>query len=407
MNKSSRRLSLTAALATALLYGCTEQTDNNTDDNSGPVQSKSPTVSSPSNLPTASPAGAEEESSTEKTFPYQITTLAEGLSLPWEIAFAPAPDSRIFFTERPGNLRVIVGGKLQPQPLLEVPAPSYGEGGLLGLTLDPDFANNGYAYVYHSYPDGEEISNRILRLKIGEQSAEIDMVLLDDIPGSVNHNGGRIKFGPDGMLYVTTGDRSETKLPQDITSLAGKILRLAPDGSVPKNNPFEGSLVYSYGHRNPQGLAWQPETSLLYSSEHGSSAHDEINLIEASGNYGWPLIQGDESGSGQQGESLQTPLVHSGSNETWAPSGMTFITQGPWSGELLVAALAGQRLLHITLDKEGQAASLETLFEQDWGRLRNVAEGPDGTLYVLTSNLDRGTPSEGDDRILALTPTWK
>lgn len=332
----------------------------------------------------------------EKAFPYQVSTLAEGLNLPWEIAFAPAPDSRIFFTERPGNLRVIVDGKLQPQPLLEVPAPSYGEGGLLGLALDPDFANNGYAYVYHSYPDGEDISNRLLRLKIGEQSAKIDKVLLDNIPGSVNHNGGRVKFGPDGMLYVTTGDRSETGLPQNKTSLAGKILRLAPDGSVPKDNPFKGSLVYSYGHRNPQGLAWQPETALLYSSEHGSSAHDEINRIETSGNYGWPLIQGDESGSGQQGESLKTPLVHSGSNETWAPSGMTFITQGPWSGELLVAALAGQRLLHITPDKEGQAASVETLFKQDWGRLRNVSEGPDGTLYVLTSNLDRGAPSEGE-----------
>ncbi|WP_233182042.1 PQQ-dependent sugar dehydrogenase [Paenibacillus sonchi] len=340
-------------------------------------------------------------------FPYTAQTLASGLNVPWEMAFAP--DGRIFFTERPGTLRVFEEGELRKNPLLELPAPfiSEGEGGLLGFALDPAFEDNGFAYAYHSYrSDSGGVENRVLRLSISGSKAEIDKVLLDGIPGDANHNGGRIKFGPDGYLYITTGERYEPELAQDQESLGGKILRISKDGSIPADNPFLDSLVYSRGHRNPQGLAWQPESGVLYSSEHGQSSHDEINIIEPGSNYGWPLIEGDEAGTGR-GEQMKLPLLHSG-EETWAPSGMAFITQGPWSGELLVANLAGQQLLHVSPGTGDKKPSAEALFQGKWGRIRNVAEGPDGTLYVMTNNRDgRGSPGTADDLLIALKPNWK
>jgi len=336
-------------------------------------------------------------------FPYSIATVAEGLNVPWEMAFAP--DGRIFFTERPGSLRVIEDGELRETPLLEVPAPfvSRGEGGLLGLALDPDFARNEYAYVYHSYSAADGgVLNRVLRLRIGKESAAVDKVLLDGIPGDTNHNGGRIKFGPDKLLYITTGERYEPDLAQNKESLGGKILRIAADGSIPAGNPWPGSPVYSWGHRNPQGLAWHPESGDLYSSEHGQSSHDEINRIVSGANYGWPLIEGDEEGSAE-GVALTPPLLHSG-NETWAPSGIAFITQGPWKGQLLAANLAGRQLLKVTLAENGNKAAAEALFAGEWGRIRNVAEAPDGTVYLMTNNRDgRGNPQEGDDKLIALT----
>lgn len=206
-------------------------------------------------------------------------------------------------------------------------------------------------------------------------------------------------------MYITTGDRYEPELAQDNNSLGGKILRITPRGSIPEDNPWPGSPVYSMGHRNAQGLAWQPESGALYSSEHGQSSHDELNLIEAGANYGWPLIEGDETEASQP--ELVTPLVHSG-KETWAPSGMTFITQGPWAGELLVASLAGQQLLRVSLPPAGGAPSMTSLFKDKYGRIRKVAEGPDGTLYLMTNNRDgRGDPQEQDDQLIALRPDWK
>lgn len=353
----------------------------------------------------AESSSSAEQAKSPESFPYTAETMVSGLNVPWEMAFAP--DGRIFFTERPGTLRVIENGRLRPAPLLELYAPfvSRGEGGLLGLALDPAFADNGYAYVYHSYRQGEDgIQNRVLRITIDSSTAEIDKVLLDGIPGDTNHNGGRMKFGPDGYLYVTTGERYEPELAQDKDSLGGKILRIASDGSIPEDNPWPDSPVYSWGHRNPQGLAWQPGTGMLYSSEHGQSSHDEINIIDPGINYGWPLIEGDEERA-EGSITLTRPLLHSG-DETWAPSGITFITQGPWKGELLVAGLAGKELLWVS--PSGSAEEPAALFEEEWGRLRNVAEGPDGTLYVLTNNRDgRGDPGEEDDKIIRLKPDWQ
>lgn len=360
-----------------------------------------PPAEQPPEAPDSS--GAGEKAKSPESFPYTARTLVSGLNVPWEMAFAP--DGRIFITERPGTLRVIENGRLRATPLLELYAPfvSRGEGGLLGLALDPEFQANGYAYVYHSYRQGEDgVQNRVLRIRIDSSNAEIDKVLLDGIPGDTNHNGGRIKFGPDGYLYVTTGERYEPELAQAKDSLGGKILRIASDGSILEDNPWPDSPVYSWGHRNPQGLAWQPGTGVLYSSEHGQSSHDEINIIEPGTNYGWPLIQGNE-----EGDALSLPLLHSG-GVTWAPSGMAFITQGPWKGELLVAALAGEELLWISPSGSSGEPSAEALFEGEWGRLRNVAEGPDGTLYVLTNNRDgRGEPGEEDDKLIALSPNRK
>jgi glucose/arabinose dehydrogenase len=333
--------------------------------------------------------------------PYQKEVVAQHLDVPW--AIDRASDGRLFFTERPGNVRVIQEGKLLEQPVISFPEPfvQQGEGGLLGLVLDPDFANNHYLYVYHTYREGESIFNRVLRLKEENNQATIDKVLIDRIPGGVIHNGGRLKVGPDQKLYITTGDAGEPDLAQDQANLAGKILRLNLDGTIPADNPTSGSPVYSWGHRNPQGLAWSPDQKSLYSSEHGQSAHDELNRIEPGANYGWPKIQGDEVA-----DSLKKPVLHSG-KRTWAPSGMTFVTQGPWKGQLLIANLRGQQLLQIQLNAQQPDEVTQTinLFRDEYGRIRDVLEAADGSIYVLTNNRDgRGKTGPTDDQIIRLVP---
>ncbi|WP_416298353.1 PQQ-dependent sugar dehydrogenase [Paenibacillus illinoisensis] len=343
----------------------------------------------------------EEGTHENAVIPYQASVLATGLNAPWELV--NVPDGRMFVTERPGTIRVIKDGELQTEPLIAFEAPfnEEGEGGLLGLAADPDFENNGYLYAYHSYLEGDEIANRVLRLKVNGDQAVIDKELLGNIPGGTNHNGGRIKIGPDNMLYITTGERYEPELAQDQNSLGGKILRIGLDGSIPSDNPWPNSPVYSMGHRNAQGLAWNPDNKFLYATEHGQRNYDEINRIEAGENYGWPEVEGDEHDNG----TYQAPLAHSG-DDTWAPSGIAFMEEGPWAGSLLAANLRGEQLLHITLSEDGtQVEKVEPIFEDEWGRIRNVTAGEDGKLYILTNNRDgRGTPREGDDHIIVLTP---
>ena len=299
---------------------------------------------------------------------------------------------------------MIRNGELQEEPLLELGAPfiSKGEGGLLGLEIDPDFAGNHYMYLYHSYEKNGEILNRVLRVIVVEGKAQIDKVILDEIVGDTNHNGGRIKIGSDGMLYITAGDKYKPDLAQDPESMGGKIFRIHLDGSIPDDNPFADSPVYSYGHRNPQGLAWHPETGQLYSSEHGQSAHDEINKIETGKNYGWPIIEGDETEDG-----MVLPILHSGT-ETWAPSGITFISNGPWKNHLLVANLRGTQLLKVELTANGEEVKdEEILFRDEYRRIRNIVEGPDGSLYLMTNNRDgRGIATETDDLIIRLVPKY-
>lgn len=341
------------------------------------------------------------KSITSRQFPYEIEVIAEKLNVPWAIDISN--DGKIYFTERSGSIRIIEDGKVNPQPLITFGAPfiSQGEGGLMGIALDPNFSQNHYLYVMHSYEEGSKIYNRVVRLIERNNKASIDRIIIDNIPGSQFHNGGRIKIGPDKKLYITTGDAQNQPLAQDVTSTAGKILRIELDGSIPRDNPFPNSPVYSLGHRNPQGLAWNSK-NILYSSEHGQTAHDEINIIEPGANYGWPLVQGDEEST----EILvQKPLMHS-NEDTWAPSDIAFVNQGAWKYKLLVATLRGQQLLVISFNDNGTVVkNIESWFKNEYGRLREVVQGKDGSIYIATSNRDgRGNPDVSDDRIIRLIP---
>ena len=338
---------------------------------------------------------------------FHVETIARGLDTPWAIDFAP--DGRIFLSERPGRVRIFESGQLRAGPWVTLEVASSGEAGLMGLVLDPGFSRNRYIYAAYSYRTGVfGTRNRLVRLREDDKTGAgiIDKILIDDVPGANNHDGGRVKFGPDGKLYCTTGDAQTTRYAQNPKSLNGKILRLNSDGSIPADNPFANSYVYSYGHRNPQGLAWQPGTARLYATEHGPSGfqgccRDEVNYIEAGKNYGWPEIRGDETKDG-----MLSPVIHSGSSETWAPAGATFVTAGPWSGSLLFTGLRGQSLYRVILDPNNprKAEKIERHLYRQYGRLRDIVEGPDKALYLLTSNHDgRGSPSADDDRMIRIS----
>lgn len=325
----------------------------------------------------------------------RVEVVARGLEVPWAIDFAP--DGRLFITERPGRIRVAKDGRLEPIPVATLPVTAVGEGGLMGLVLDPAFDRSPYLYVCYTASTGPRLgsstlSNRVVRLTLRDGRASDERVVIDRLPGAGIHNGCRLKFGPDGRLYITTGDAGDAGSAQRLDSVAGKILRLNPDGTLPKDNPIPGSPVYSFGHRNPQGLAWDP-SGRLFAAEHGPSAHDEVNHIRPGRNYGWPQV------TGRGGDTRYVdPIVESGS-DTWAPSGIAF-----HGGDLFVAALRGQRVLRIRLGPEPSAIRVENLLA-GYGRLREVVVGPDRLLYVTTSNRDgRGSPASDDDRILRVTP---
>lgn len=334
-----------------------------------------------------------------RQFPYRIEVIAENLSVPW--AIAESDDGRIFFTERGGTIRVIENGRLNPQPVAIIsPIFTEAEAGLFGIALDPNFSENGYVYAMHTYSVGNNIYARIIRFVDRNNSLSLDNIIIDRIPSGRIHLGGRIKIGPDGKLYIPAGDANNYSFAQDPSILAGKILRLNLDGTIPEDNPFPNSPVYSLGHRNPQGLAWNSE-NVLYASEHGESGHDEINIIKAGKNYGWPLVQGDETTT----IPIEKPIFHSGT-QTFAPSGIAFVNQGPWQGRLLVATLRGQQLLSLALSEDGTVVeNLESWLPNEYGRLREVYQARDGSIYVTTSNRDgRGNPNVGDDKILKLIP---
>jgi glucose/arabinose dehydrogenase len=333
------------------------------------------------------PAGAGEP---------RVEVVARGLEVPWALAFAP--DGRLFVTERPGRIRAVKDSQLIPTPVATLSVAAAGEGGLMGLALDPAFAKNGYLYVCYTASTGSrafggKLINRVVRLTLRDGSARDERVLLDNLPGASIHDGCRLKFGPDGKLYVTTGDAAEPPLAQRMDSLAGKILRLNADGSIPADNPFPGSPIYSLGHRNPQGIAWD-SAGRLFAAEHGPSAHDEVNRILPGRNYGWP----DVTGKGGEPR-FADPLIESGSN-TWAPSGIA--VRG---NDLFIAGLRGRRLLRVRLGPDQQVMGVEALLSGTYGRLRDVVLGPDGALHVTTSNRDgRGSPAPDDDRILRISP---
>lgn len=300
--------------------------------------------------------------------------LVENLNTPWAIDFLP--DNRMIFTERGGKVSLWDGKAVKA--IGEINVRQVSESGLLGVAVDPEFSKNKYVYIYYTSDSGNRVSRFILNDKL-----ENETVLLDKIPSASIHNGGRIKFGPDGKLYITTGDSGNRQLAQDVNSLAGKILRMNKDGTVPGDNPF-GNYVYSYGHRNPQGIAWSLKGT-MYESEHGQTRNDEINIIIKGGNYGWPLIEGNNTSP------IYISPIRCYTEFTLAPSGIAY-----YNNSLYVAGLRGNQLRRLTLSADGKTVIGEEALFTYLGRIREVVEH-NGYLYIATSNWDgRGIPNNDD-----------
>ncbi len=329
----------------------------------------------------------EEKNEATKEIP-RVSIFAQNLEIPWELIFLP--DKSALFTERPGRVRLIdANGNLKETPILEITdVKTNGEGGLLGITLHPNFTNNNFVYLYYTYANSSNNTlNRVVRYKYSNEKLTDRKIIVDNIPGSIFHNGGRLKFGPDGFLYITAGDAQKPSLAQDKNSLAGKILRVTNEGNAAPGNPFN-NLTYSYGHRNPQGLAWDSQNK-LWETEHGDNATDEVNLIEIGKNYGWPEIIGSKTRLG-----MISPVIQSG-NATWAPGGTAF-----YNDSLFFTGLKGNALFKLKGND-----NLTEYFKGEYGRLRDIVIGPDNMFYILTSNRDgRGIPKTDDDKILRVNP---
>ncbi len=320
------------------------------------------------------------------------SVVAQNLDTPWSIAFLP--NKSFLVTERKGDVWLI-DQNTNPSTTLIANIESVkeiGEGGLLGITLHPNFENNNFVYLYYTYSQAQDDTlNRVVRMTFKYQKLTDEKIIVDRIPGASNHNGGRIKFGPDGFLYISTGDAQNPSYAQNKNSLAGKILRVTGEGKPPAGNPFN-NLVYSYGHRNVQGLSWDNNGN-LWVTEHGRSGAlsglDELNLIQIGKNYGWPDIEGSKKRPG-----METSRKNSGST-TWAPSGASFV-----GNSLFYGGLRGQSLYEAIIEN-GKVAEVKQHFDSEFGRIRDVVLGPDGFLYITTSNQDgRGIPKTGDDKII-------
>ncbi|RUR72458.1 PQQ-dependent sugar dehydrogenase [Chlorogloeopsis fritschii PCC 9212] len=337
----------------------------------------------------------------------RVEEVVTGLEVPWGIAFLPGGDMLV--TERPGRVRLVRNGKLQQAPVNTVKVTDSGEGGLLGIAAHPNFANNRFFYLYYTVDKNGSPVNRVERWRLSTDGvkASRDRIIIDDIPAAIYHNGGRLRFGPDGMLYIGTGDGREPKSSQNIDSLAGKILRLTPDGQVPKDNPFPNNPAFITGIRNTQGFDW-PNQSTLWVTDHGPSGdlgrtgHDEVSVATAGDNLGWPDIYGCESQKGMVVPSL-----------TWqqaVPPGGAAIYTGntipEWKGNLIIGTLGSRHLHRVVFDSANRdrVQLHEVYFQNQFGRLREVAMGLDGELYVTTSNCDgRGNCPQGGDKILRIT----
>jgi glucose/arabinose dehydrogenase len=349
-------------------------------------------IPSDTTIPIPEPTTTDNANQTNKG----IRTIAQNLDIPWAIDIAE--DNRIYFTEKHGRIRMIhANGTLMSEPVVTIRAEDIGDAGLLGLALHPNFTLNHLMYVYHTYVKNGGLNNKVLMLTERDNSIVDSKVILDNIPASDSNNGGRIKFGPDGKLYVSTGDSENPALAQNTKSLAGKMLRINYDGTIPDDNPFLDSPVYSYGHRNIQGFAWHPITKKLYASEHGPAGNDEINIIDPGSNYGSPFEECNYSTSSTTMR-FDTPVFCF--NPAIAPSGLTIATSDKlgYQNDIIFTTLRGSHLHHIDLETRIQDNVLV-----GYGMLSDVMEASDGTLYVLTANRNViGMGNANDDHILQI-----
>lgn len=353
-----------------------------------------------------------------------VETLVDGLEVVWGLQFAP--DKRLFVTEKAGRVRIInPDGKLDPVPwatLTNVDAETR-ERGLFGVALHPKFPQEAWVYVMYSTKKGETLVNRVSRFRDVGGKGSSEQVLIDDLPAAGNHNGGRIRFGPDGMLYIGAGEAGDRTHAQNLSIRGGKILRITPDGKTPPDNPWPESPVWAYGVRNAQGLAFRPSDGALFAADHGPTgewrepriaAYDELNIIKKGANYGWPLAVGAPGNP-----AFQDPLL------AWIPSvppgDLTFYNANlmpELRGDLFLSTLWGEALIRIRFQDAAnpdRVTAIERWFnsrmwrtgeqtESVYGRLRAMTVGPDGALYVGTSNQDtRRKPFPGDDRVLRIS----
>jgi glucose/arabinose dehydrogenase len=365
------KVALIALVTVGLTAACTSA-DRPTSPSSPVVTSRESTTTAPATTPAA--VGA-------------VSVLTSGLAVPWGVAFLP--DGSALVSERDSHriVHVTADGSVAPAGTVSGVAPDAGEGGLLGIALSPTFSRDALVYAYLT----SSSDNRIVRMPYRNGTLGAATPVFTGIPKAAIHNGGRIAFGPDGFLYATAGDASQKDRAQDVSYLGGKVLRMTPDGRPAPGNPFPDSVVYTLGHRNPQGLAWGPD-GRLYEAEFGQSSLDELNLIEPGRNYGWPDVEGT---IGATDAKYTAPLL------TWptgvaSPSGLAFA-----GGALWLATLQGKRVYRIPVLGPGRVAELDPILTGDYGRLRTVAVAPDGSLWITTSNRDgRGDPVAADDRIV-------
>ncbi|MFV5936932.1 PQQ-dependent sugar dehydrogenase [Mammaliicoccus sciuri] len=363
-----KRLMISAISASFILSACSNDSRDETEDKGKQTQNEMEHEQS------------QSDDNQDRKETKGIATVAQGLDTPWSIARS---DDVFYLSERPGKIIKIDGNKKTEQQVdLDKEVSTAAEAGLLGFVLAPDFKDSKEAYAYYTYEDNGQF-NRIVKLKLENNTWKEEEVLIDKIPSGQYHHGGRLKIGPDDKLYATTGDASDEQNAQDKDTLGGKILRINLDGSKPKDNPMSNSYVYSYGHRNPQGIVWTPDGQ-MYASEHGNQANDEINEIKEGHNYGWPVIEGNE-----ENNNMETPIFTSGSDDTWAPSGIAFK-----DGIIYSAALRGEGIMKFDVEKD-EMKKVATKY----GRIRDVYI-VNNDLYFVSNNTDgRGNPSQNDDKM--------